>query len=617
MRNEKTTEETTTTPNPNSLFDYVRSELRRGYELQNDEQRYKERRDKLYLTLHIPLHLEKFLVFGFFQCVDAYLFVLTFLPFRFLLALILFFVRIFKAFVRLCSNRIQAFSILNPAETCDLLKGLIIICVVYIMNSVDTSMIYHIIKSQSVIKLYIFFNMLEVADKLCSSFGQDILDTLYWSANEPRTKKRQYLTILFNFCFSVFYVFTHTLLVLLQATTLNVAINSKNKALLTVMMSNNFVELKSMVFKKFEKNNLFHMSCSDVRERFHYIILLMVVIVQTMKEYSWSEKQFWILMPDCAWVLVAEVFVDYFKHAFVTRFNEISGEVYEEYSLSLAFDLVGSKLKSAFSDHCDVISRRMGFIPLPLSILTIRIFFGSFSFTDNYSCLCLLFTFLCLLTFKLVVNIVLLGASCHMISEHRQALDDKVSKTLGGQSASLPASRHNSVTDLTILDEEEKLMEIKEKIIEQSSPSKQAVVVVNSINSGARSTPHSPSSSPRNSLEDITEQVAIAQNTLDHSSIILSDSTVSLVSMNDGQNLKLPDVPSAQKENANKSKLHKVSSPRRKLFSLSNFPSLKRRVSLQELSNNVDLPTFTEGGGSKQADPPNPVAETSAKAKIS
>ncbi len=44
---------------PNSLFDYVRSELRRGYELQNDEQRYKERRDKLYLTLHIPLHLEK------------------------------------------------------------------------------------------------------------------------------------------------------------------------------------------------------------------------------------------------------------------------------------------------------------------------------------------------------------------------------------------------------------------------------------------------------------------------------------------------------------------------------------------------------------------------------
>jgi hypothetical protein len=36
-----------------------------------------------------------------------------------------------------------------------------------------------------------------------------------------------------------------------------VAINSSNKALLTIMMSNNFVELKGSVFKKFDKNNLF------------------------------------------------------------------------------------------------------------------------------------------------------------------------------------------------------------------------------------------------------------------------------------------------------------------------------------------------------------------------
>ena len=42
-----------------------------------------------------------------------------------------------------------------------------------------------------------------------------------------------------------------------KATTLNVAINSSNKALLTIMMSNNFVELKGSVFKKFDKNNLF------------------------------------------------------------------------------------------------------------------------------------------------------------------------------------------------------------------------------------------------------------------------------------------------------------------------------------------------------------------------
>ena len=51
-------------------------------------------------------------------------------------------------------------------------------------------------------------------------------------------------------------------MVLIQTVTLNVAINSHSKALLTILVSNNFVELKGSVFKKFETNNLFQMSCS-------------------------------------------------------------------------------------------------------------------------------------------------------------------------------------------------------------------------------------------------------------------------------------------------------------------------------------------------------------------
>ena len=54
----------------------------------------------------------------------------------------------------------------------------------------------------------------------------------------------------------------HSNVILVQATTLSVAVNSHSKALLTIMVSNNFVELKGSVFKKFEINNLFQMSCS-------------------------------------------------------------------------------------------------------------------------------------------------------------------------------------------------------------------------------------------------------------------------------------------------------------------------------------------------------------------
>ena len=41
-----------------SVLNYVRAELRRGYLLQNDEQRYKERREKFYIFLRIPFKLE-------------------------------------------------------------------------------------------------------------------------------------------------------------------------------------------------------------------------------------------------------------------------------------------------------------------------------------------------------------------------------------------------------------------------------------------------------------------------------------------------------------------------------------------------------------------------------
>jgi hypothetical protein len=62
--------------------------------------------------------------------------------------------------------------LLYPAEIIDLLKCFIIGSCCYAMSYVDTSMLYHMIKSQSVIKLYLMYNMIEVADRLFSAFGR-------------------------------------------------------------------------------------------------------------------------------------------------------------------------------------------------------------------------------------------------------------------------------------------------------------------------------------------------------------------------------------------------------------------------------------------------------------
>ena len=151
-----------------SLWTYLSSEVTRGYVLEADEERYTTRRQKIYTFIKIPRELEKFMSYGFFHCLDSFLFVFTFLPIRIFLAAIALIVR--GPLVMLGITSPFRGKRLYPGEIIDLLKGLIISVCVYVMVQIDTSMIYHLIKSQSVIKLYLFYNMLEVGDRLFSAW---------------------------------------------------------------------------------------------------------------------------------------------------------------------------------------------------------------------------------------------------------------------------------------------------------------------------------------------------------------------------------------------------------------------------------------------------------------
>lgn len=420
-----------------SLLQFLKVELTRGYLLEHDEERYSERREKVYSFMKIPREVEKFMAYGFFQCADSFLFVYTFLPLRIILALWAVISRPILECFGLDHSKKNC--ILKPAEICDLLKASILISCSIMMLYIDTSVMYHLIKSQSVIKLYIFFNMLEVSDRLFSAFGQDTIDALLWTAIEPRDRKREHFGVIPHLLLSIVYVFLHGLLVLFQATTLNVAINSNNKALLTIMISNQFVELKGSVFKKFDKNNLFQVSCSDVRERFHLFVLLFIVVLQTMKEYSWKEEQFWILLPDCLIVLVSEVFVDWIKHAFISRFNELPADVYKDYTISLAYDVAQTRQKNAFADHSDWVARRMGFIPLPLGVVMFRVLVQTISLDGIPALILLILAFLALASFRILNSLVILGKACDLISQHKQ---DKASGLQNWSRANSPTQNN-------------------------------------------------------------------------------------------------------------------------------------------------------------------------------
>lgn len=56
-------------------------------------------------------------------------------------------------------------------------------------------------------------------------------------------------------------------------------------------------------------------------------------------------ESFWSLSPDCVVMLLVEFVVDWIKHCFITRFNEVPGDVYKDYTTSLAYDLAQTKQK--------------------------------------------------------------------------------------------------------------------------------------------------------------------------------------------------------------------------------------------------------------------------------
>ena len=93
------------------------------------------------------------MLFGFVLCLDSFLYTFTILPIRFFLAL-----------GRLAFNSVRLSAPpLPPSQKADILRTLLLIASIFILSPLtDASMIYHSIRGQDTIKLYVIFNALEV-----------------------------------------------------------------------------------------------------------------------------------------------------------------------------------------------------------------------------------------------------------------------------------------------------------------------------------------------------------------------------------------------------------------------------------------------------------------------
>jgi hypothetical protein len=84
------------------------------------------------------------------------------------------------------------------------------------------------------------------------------------------------------------YALVHSLVLYLQIVALNVAINSTNSALLSLLVSSNFVELKAAVFKKYGHAEVMQVASGDIVERFHLTVYVFVILIANLSNIAWG-----------------------------------------------------------------------------------------------------------------------------------------------------------------------------------------------------------------------------------------------------------------------------------------------------------------------------------------
>ncbi|KAK5125026.1 hypothetical protein LTR85_001217 [Meristemomyces frigidus] len=299
-------------------------------------------------------------------------------------------------------------SALLPNHKADILQGLLIFLSCYVLMWFDASRMYHSIRGQSAIKLYVIYNVLEVFDRLLSAIGQDILECLFSKETLERNEngRSKVLRPVWMFLVALVYNVGHSTALFYQVITLNVAVNSYSNALLTLLMSNQFVEIKGTVFKKFEKENLFQLTCADVVERFQLWLMLLIIALRNIVEVGGLSISLSTALTGAAtatdsfganatgapltsgfvipkaftlfpkWtgevlgpfliVLGSEMAVDWVKHCYIAKFNNVKPNIYGRFLDVLAKDYYSH----AFADQN--LTKRLGLPVIPLSCLFIR-----------------------------------------------------------------------------------------------------------------------------------------------------------------------------------------------------------------------------------------------------
>lgn len=341
--------------------------------------------------IQVPAAVERIMGYGFFICVDSFLYMCTVLPIRCVWSCLLLIIQVLYKLSGWISPKHHRNGRQKPCRDVhfefhrrhlyQLIQVFILFIICrYVLMPISIGKLYHWIRGQAMIKLYVIIAMVELCDRLLSSLGQDCLDSMYWNTvSRPRSSR-----FLVSVLVVLVYAALHTIILFIHMATLNVAMNSADQALLTLLISGNYAEIKSTVFKKYNKAALFKITATDICERFKLALFLSLVLLLNVCQ-GMDQRQFLGYIRICFLIWCAELAADWVKHSFISKFNFMPARVYPEYALLLAGDVTGIGHEGMSLDHSHAVVKRIGFAQIPLICVTFRMLKEASKYARNQS----------------------------------------------------------------------------------------------------------------------------------------------------------------------------------------------------------------------------------------
>mmetsp|Transcript_1008 Transcript_1008/g.1570 ORF Transcript_1008/g.1570 Transcript_1008/m.1570 type:complete len:655 (+) Transcript_1008:54-2018(+) len=378
------------TPNPNLSVKEVdrQSRIKQMIEREGSEELSNYVAD----LISIIIQLEIFVTVGVLICIKCLLYTITILPLRCLCAIGAFCINTIVIMMTGFKTRIQ---VLRVTQLCDLVRFLSLIVsftllTYFLGDFMNYSQIYHMIRGQSLMKIYFTFNMLELFDKLMTIVGADTQDSLCYnicrlfygesSKNEIEKKPSipyQLATIVMTFIFYCLFNITHCGIILCRIVTFNVAMNSSNNTFIALIISNNFLELKKPIFKRFSPQNMFQIASSDSVEVYEILIFGVVILIQNSVSGHFGYNE---IVSIGLWI-GAEAFIDVVKHVFILKLNKVSSTHFKGFRQRLYADILDQS-EDTYLDTINCLSRRLGVVTIPTLLVIFHISWHAV-FTDS------------------------------------------------------------------------------------------------------------------------------------------------------------------------------------------------------------------------------------------